>query len=247
MYTWQVGLMLTTESYSPVMVGWVAPSVHAVDSHGSGQSWSDAETFASTEVVCVFTFHDERDTPLSLSRHSSMFHRGRKLLCWTFLTRPVAARHVHVAGGTNAHHQVVLTSHGGMGSPFGTCCWQPWVGPKLKWCRDICLNWSCVCVYVSWRKGHSSVSEQTFIDVSPRQKIAMLHFLTRPVAARHVHVAGGTNAHYRVVLTCECHGGTGSPFGTWCQQPRVGLKLKWCRVIICLNWSCVCVFVCFLL
>ena len=38
-----------------------------------------------------------------------------------------------------------------------------------------------------------------FIDIPLRQKTAMLNFLTRPMATRHVHVAGGTDAHYRVV------------------------------------------------
>ena len=81
---------------------------------------------------------DERDTPLS--RQFIDIPLRQKTAMLNVLTRPMAARHVHVAGGTNAHHRVVLTCHGGTGSPFGACCRQPWVGPKLKCCRVICLN-----------------------------------------------------------------------------------------------------------
>ncbi len=34
-HTWQPGKRLIIEPYSPVMVGWVASSVHVADSHGS--------------------------------------------------------------------------------------------------------------------------------------------------------------------------------------------------------------------
>ena len=89
-------------------VGWVAPLTHVADNQGSSWSQSTAVTCGLNQS-CVCNLMKGHFPELQDFFDTDWRHKID--CCAEPLIRPVAARCVHMAGETDAHHGVVPTCH----------------------------------------------------------------------------------------------------------------------------------------